>query len=184
MAVLTLIDGRLRVDNGALVLSAASDNPCCCDCPTACTLSESGLISSDSGWSVTDKNPLKIPKNLPISINFKFEDSAICGGKNGNIQSGNLSCCFYLNATAEIEIEVSGNVETQNSGYDISTLSLNGVVATIGSFNEGGGCRMKQTSNKNTITLSAGVHTYSLTTSTNDALYHAGMTHTFKISKK
>lgn len=188
-SLLTVVGGLLRVNGcgGPLVLSPkpGGDEPCCCDeCPTPCALSEGGLNSSNSGWSIEDKDPLKIPKILPISIDFKFEDASICGGSNSNVQSGNLSCCFFLNETAEIEIEVFGNVETQDSGYDTSTLSINGAMATIGSFNEGGGCGMKQTSDKKTLTLLAGVHTYTLTTSTNDPLYHVGMTHTFKISKK
>lgn len=37
MAVLTLIDGRLRVENGALVLSETANDPCCCGCICSCT---------------------------------------------------------------------------------------------------------------------------------------------------
>jgi len=185
---LTIVNGRLRVNGcgGALVLSPrpGGNNPCCCDkCDVAPTISESGLLDSEGyGWSI--KDPEELPTRLPITMSFKFEDSQNCGGQNAGTQSGSVSACFFLNAETEIEVEVSGSVELQNAGYDISTASAGGASATIGSFGEGKGCEMRDTSNKNSATLPAGQHTFTFSTSTNDGLYHKGMTHTFKISKK
>lgn len=130
------------------------------------------------------KDPNNLPKTLPISISFKFETAANCGGTNGNTQSGSLSCCFFLSEETEIEVEVSGNVELQNAGFDTSTATVGGVTATIGSIGAGQGCAMRDVSDKKSVTLPAGAHTYTFNTSTNDPLYHSGMTHTFKISKK
>jgi len=183
--MLTLIDGKLRIFDGSLVLSDSADDPCCCpyQCSDDSSISEFGLLDSQNyGWSI--KDPKKLPTSLPITMNFKFEDSANCQGQNPNPQYGNVTACLFLRKRTEIEIEVSGAVELQNFGYDGSSVGIGGVSVGIGSIGEGKGCEMRSVSDKKSITLDAGEHAFTFSTSTNDGLFHVGMTHTFKISKK
>lgn len=58
MAVLTIIDGKLRAENNALVLSDSVENPCCCG---GCTYFWFGICNINSA----------VDDNMNVSINGK-----------------------------------------------------------------------------------------------------------------
>jgi len=70
---------------------------------------------------------------------------------------------------------MSGVVETQNGGYEQAEARVDGaVVASGGSFEEGGGCTMKAASAGGSILLQPGDHVIELSATTVDGLYHVG----------
>jgi hypothetical protein len=70
---------------------------------------------------------------------------------------------------------MTGLVETQNGGFEQAEARVNGqVVASGGSYEEGGGCTMREATASGFIDVSAGEHLIELSASTNDPLYHVG----------
>ncbi len=70
---------------------------------------------------------------------------------------------------------MTGLVETQNAGYEQGEARVNGQsVASGGSYQEGGGCAMREATASGSIDLPAGEHLIELSASTNDPLYHVG----------
>jgi hypothetical protein len=68
-----------------------------------------------------------------------------------------------------------GLVETQNAGYEYAAVRVNGqVIAEGGSYEEGGGCTMREATAAGSIDLPAGEHLIELFSSTNDERYHVG----------
>lgn len=190
MPTLTIIAGKIRHYSGgggsaSLVLSPkpGTSEPCCCkECDPDCAISQSGLQDTIMyGWDVDTTDDL--PKTLPIEVEFKYETSANCGGSNGGRQSGSLNCCFTLDEDASVEISVDGVMEQQDAGFDFGTLSLGGVQAQISSFNRDLGCEMTTANDTKTVSLTAGVHHYTMSADTVDGAFHAGMIHTYKIKK-
>jgi hypothetical protein len=70
---------------------------------------------------------------------------------------------------------MTGFVETQNGGFEQAEARVNGqVVASGGSYEEGGGCTMRAATASGSIDLSPGEHVIKLSASTIDPLYHVG----------
>jgi hypothetical protein len=109
------------------------------------------------------------------SVRIGFEDSENCGGPNANTQSGTASRRVCLSTPQRLTISMTGLVETQNAGFEEAEARVNGqVVASGGSYEEGGGCTMREATANGSIDLPAGEHLIELSASTNDPLYHVG----------
>jgi len=167
---------------------------CCCIDQNQClpqyySLSQQGLINPDNGWNIPNKDPNNIPRNLPISIDFKFEDSENCGGMNNNYQWGTINGCITLSSQSTIEFSVSGLTEREDDQFDISNIwfelspdywsQLVIITATL----EGLGCEMGFRSDTKVLQLPAGTYRYQLNSYTNDGRFHKNMIHSFSIKK-
>ena len=154
----------------------AMDPRCCCG--TDCTNSESGIIDpANYGWQ-----PAPGIDGTSIHGTFKFEDSSNCGGPNFNAQTGNAVCHVTFAVPMVVSYRVAGKTERQNAGYDISSILRDGATkVSIGGTNEYLGCEMQDHEDVNQETLPAGTYTFEFQTSTNDGLYHVGLTHTFLV---
>jgi hypothetical protein len=152
-------------------------------CLTACSITESGLLEASSGWLPKDgSGGVSLPAYLPITFGFKIEKSQNCGGANGQVQQGTLSCSFTLQAETVVSISVSGSVEFQAASFDFGTLSLGGVSAQISGVGNNLGCTFGEVSDSKTVTLPAGSHTFTASVDTDDGLYHDDSTYTFSLS--
>lgn len=180
MALLTLIDGLLRVSGNDLVRSASAEEPCCCsDCPEECQITTFGLTESGSGWSVEEP-----PEKLPIEVTFTYENAAGCaGGTNPNPQGGVIQCCFRLSEAGDVELRVSGNTEREQINFDVGEITVGNVLARIKGTEEYLGCQMGNQSDTKVVNLPAGVHTYIFNADTGDGAYHQNMVHTFRIKR-
>lgn len=94
---------------------------------------QSGLVGAGGGWSIT---------NSGRTIQFTVENSANCGGPNGNRQSG-TAIATILGGTSGYRFVPSmvGFGERQDTGYDQMTLYFNGSLLVQGDAPGGGqGC--------------------------------------------
>lgn len=92
------------------------------------TTSQSG-VASPYGWNTS---------NGGRTIRFDVQDSADCGGPNGNIQSGIATATLGAPARFNMSVSLTGLAERQDSGYENMTLRFNGV-DIVRSTSPGGG---------------------------------------------
>lgn len=151
-----------------------------CTGPDDCTDTLSFGLSDTTnyGWEILTPQT----RQIPVSINFKFEDSKNCAGDNSNRQGGTFVCQLNLTNPALVKIKVEGDVEDENATFDISKLTLGGYTVTIEGENNLNKCTMKNKKDETIIFLPAGTHPYTMTTDTGDGLFHKDMTHNFSIS--
>jgi hypothetical protein len=166
--------GGLIIKDGRI-----AENCECCDCGPCSlfsTVSGNGL-----GWSVTEQN---LPRTLPISVSFTFIDSSNCNNfGSSDRQRGIADCCFTLAEQTTVFVSVSGNVERQNAGFDISRVLINGNQrALIGGQNLNAQCSMEFRSDSGSLVLPAGTHRYVFEADTIDGLFHTDMVHLFEIN--
>lgn len=168
---------------------------CGCGCSNKsggdCSFDSSKAAAANYGWFVADvklTNTEQLPTQLPVSAEFRYENSPDCGGITGGAQRGEILCCFCLSKETLVEIRVSGKVEQQQSGYDYGTLTLlkDGYVykqVEISSVGLELMCEMTHAARSAQVTLPAGKYSYKFNADTRDGRWHLGMTHTFTIKK-
>jgi hypothetical protein len=133
-------------------------------------------VSGPSGtaWAKTASNRASWAGD-DWTLRINFHDSQNCGGSNPSTQSGTATRQVSLAVPRTLSISMSGVVETQNGGYEQAEARVDGsLVASGGSFEEGGGCTMKAASAGGSILLQPGDHVIELSASTVDGLYHVG----------
>ena len=155
---------------------AAMHERCCC--VTGCTSEQYGVIDTGNyGWQ-----PAPFIDGTSIHGTFRFEDSANCDGPNGGPQTGYAICHVTFDVPMTVSYRVAGRTERQNSGYDISWIARDGAtMVEIGGTNEYLGCEMADRESVFQEVVPAGAHTFEFRCSTNDGLYHVGMTHAFLV---
>jgi len=74
--------------------------------------------NADFGWNVTIQE--ETDNSISQSLQFKVEDSANCGGNNGNTQNGTATANIQVNGSSPLtlELDFSGIGEAQSAGYD------------------------------------------------------------------
>jgi len=156
------------------VFDAEGNCAACCGCRSE----QYGILNSSAfGWQ-----PAPQQDGTSVHGTFRFEDSANCGGPNGNVQGGRAVCraCFAVPMT--VSYRLAGPTERQNAGYDISSILRDGAQrVVIGGTEEHLGCAMLNHEAVAQEVVAAGPHTFEFRTSTIDGLYHMGMTHTFLV---
>jgi hypothetical protein len=155
---------------------AAMHERCCCI--LGCTSEQYGIIDPESfGWQ-----PAPALDGTSIHGTFRFEDSANCDGPNGGPQTGYAICHVTFDVPMTVSYRVAGVTERQNAGYDTSWIKRDGnTVAEITSSEEGLGCEMADRESVFQEVVPAGQHTFEFRGSTNDGLYHVGMSHAFLV---
>ena len=155
---------------------AAMHERCCC--VTDCTSEQYGIIDPESfGWQ-----PAPALDGTSIHGTFRFEDSANCDGPNGGPQTGYAICHVTFDVPMTVSYRVAGKTERQNSGYDTSWINRDGAnMVQIGGSNEYMGCEMGDRESVFQEVVPAGPHTFEFRGSTNDGLYHVGMSHAFLV---
>jgi hypothetical protein len=95
------------------------------------TLSQSG-VGSPYGWNIS---------NSGNTIRFDVQDSANCGGPNGNVQRGTASAVLTAQARFNMLVSLTGLGERQDPGFENMTLRYNGTnIITSTSPGGGQGC--------------------------------------------
>jgi hypothetical protein len=120
---------------------------------------EGGAWWSGSGWS----------------IRINYEDSTECGGTNFNTQGGSAIRRVCLSRPRRLIVTMTGMVETHRAGYELAYVYVNNLLVAWGqSYEENGGCTMREATASGFIDLPAGEHLIELWSSTGDELYHVG----------
>ena len=131
--------------------------------------------NADFGWNVTIQE--ETDSSISQSLQFKVEDSANCGGDNGNTQNGTATANIQVNGSSPLtlELDFSGIGEAQSAGYDRIIFKLNGNVIGDGQAPGGGlGCAADSVlvNNAGPQILDPGPHTLIIEFTTGDAAYH------------
>ena len=131
--------------------------------------------NADFGWNVTIQE--ETDSSISQSLQFKVEDSANCGGDNGNTQDGTATANIQVNGSSPLtlELDFSGIGEAQSAGYDRIIFYLNGNVIGDGQAPGGGlGCAADSVlvNNAGPQILDPGPHTLIIEFTTGDAAYH------------
>jgi hypothetical protein len=127
----------------------------------------SGVLAG-GGWIISNEGR---------TIRFIVEDSANCGGQNGQIQSGNADAVITLSADYNFVPEIIGVSELQDAGFENMLIIVDGVsVISATSTNLNLSCDMGPSVSTELVTLplrlGAGQHTFSLSFTTADSLFH------------
>lgn len=89
-------------------------------------------VGAPYGWNVS---------NNGNTIRFDVENSADCGGPNGNVQNGTALATLTAQARFNMNVSLTGLGETQDPGYENMTLRFNGTsIITATSPGGGQGC--------------------------------------------
>ena len=136
---------------------------------------DGSVENADYGWNVTIQD--KTENSISQSLQFKVEDSANCGGDNGNTQNGTATANIQVNGSSPLtlELDFSGIGEAQSAGYDRIIFKLNGNVIGDGQAPGGGlGCAADSVlvNNAGPQILDPGPHTLIIEFTTGDAAYH------------
>ncbi len=131
--------------------------------------------NADFGWNVTIQE--ETDSSITQSLQFKVEDSANCGGGNGNTQNGTATANIQVNGSSPLtlELDFSGIGEAQSAGYDRIIFYLDGNVIGDGQAPGGGlGCTADSVlvNNAGPQILDPGPHTLIIEFTTGDASYH------------
>ena len=131
--------------------------------------------NTDFGWNVTIQEVSDT--EISQSLQFKVEDSANCGGSNGNTQNGTATANIQVNGSSALtlELDFSGIGEAQSAGYDRIIFYLDGNVIGDGQAPGGGlGCAADSVlvNNEGPQSLDPGPHTLIIEFTTGDAAYH------------
>jgi len=148
---------------------------CCCEgcCSTDWDFSDDGFNDGDPWEEIADWH-----------IKIAFEDGVDCGGSNENIQTGTAQKCLDVFEEAEYTINLDGEIEAQNPGFERITVTINrcdGDVAgeqvftmTRQSTGTGGQCLMVAKHESDSVTLEVGKYQVLIDVSTVDAGWHEG----------
>ena len=136
---------------------------------------DGSVENADYGWNVTIQEAPD--REISQSLQFKVEDSANCGGNNGNTQNGTATANIQVNGSSPLtlELDFSGIGEAQSAGYDRIIFYLNGNVIGDGQAPGGGlGCAADSVlvNNAGPQILDPGPHTLIIEFTTGDAAYH------------
>ena len=136
---------------------------------------DGSIENADYGWNVTIQD--KTENSISQSLQFKVEDSANCGGDNGNTQDGTATANIQVNGSSPLtlELDFSGIGEAQSAGYDRIIFYLNGNVIGDGQAPGGDlGCTADSVlvNNAGPQILDPGPHTLIIEFTTGDAAYH------------
>lgn len=171
----TCVNTKTDSDNcGACGVKCPSGTPCILGrCSTPFSISwdtnAGGLIGS-GGWTVF---------NDGLRIRFEIEDSGNCGGSNENIQSGTATATIQVSETYELRADIDGVSELQDTGFENMAVQLDGtdiVQATSRDLDQE--CAMGPSIvdflQEQPFILTPGEHTFSISFTTADELYHVG----------
>ena len=113
---------------------------------------------------------------------FNHVAASNCGGPGGF--SARKSRLFLVTETTQFTCKVEGETERQDAGYDFATVLIdNVVIAQISSTDENKGCEQLYHVDEKTVTLEPGCHRLTLTSNSNDSLYHYATGFTFTVTK-
>ncbi|MGY8782434.1 MAG: hypothetical protein ACKVHA_03400 [Fidelibacterota bacterium] len=145
---------------------------------------DGSVDNADYGWNITVQE--KPNGSISQALQFKVEDSANCGGDNGNTQSGTATANIQVTGSSPItlELEFSGLGEAQSQGYDLIQFKLDGVLIGDGQAPGGGlGCASDSVlvNPADLQSLDPGAHTLAIDFTTNDAAYHVGAYYEIKL---
>jgi hypothetical protein len=135
------------------------------------TTSQAG-VGAPFGWNVSDSGN---------TIRFDVQDSANCGGPNGNVQNGTAIATLSAQARFNMTVSLTGLGETQDPGYENMTLRFNGTnIITATSPGGGQGCAAGGPVNQTVLVPGPyflpknSNNSFQLTFSTADPLFHVG----------
>lgn len=135
-------------------------------------------IPTTALWDVT---------NSGYGLKISWEDAINCGGTNANTQSGTANVGITSSEVEPIYVNWRGMAERQNTGFENMSIKIDGVlIGEATSPGGGAGCVMGNIVSTNYYPdgyqLSVGQHTISITTTTNDELYHIDAYYEFLFS--
>jgi hypothetical protein len=154
--------GRLLAKNGHLCLS-------CCD-----------SCASPWSWDFTVTPRIYGPEWSQVdqqTVRLSYKDSSDCSSSGVDwIQAGTAACCAIAPESGALIISASGLVETQNAGYEMLHVRIDGGnVLTSGSTESGGGCVMEEKSESTVIPVVQGqIVRIMIDSTTKDGRYHLG----------
>jgi hypothetical protein len=152
---------------------------CGVKCPTgaACVLRTCSVGVGVTWMTTVAGGGEWIINNEGKTIRFAIEDSANCGGSNSITQSGTATAEIVTAETYALTLEIVGIAELQNDNYELMIVSLNGqAVVSATSTELFQGCAMGPAIFTELVPppyiLPPGVHTFEISFTTNDGLYH------------
>jgi hypothetical protein len=93
---------------------------------------QSGLVAGAGGWVISDQGR---------TIRFNVQNSANCGGSNSGTQSGVATATISTTERVLLGVNLTGQGELQDSGFERMTLTLNGQqIKTATSQDQNQGC--------------------------------------------
>jgi hypothetical protein len=132
-------------------------------------VTSNGLLGA-GGWKIS---------NDGRTIRFAVEDSENCGGPNGLVQSGTAGALITVSEDYLFVPEIVGVSELQNTNFENMLIEVDGVsVISATSTELYLGCQMGPSISTTLVplplVLGAGPHTFNLSFTTADPLYHVG----------
>jgi hypothetical protein len=135
------------------------------------SVSQAG-VSAPYGWNIS---------NSGNTIRFDVQDSANCGGPNGNVQSGTALATLTAQARFNMSVSLTGLGESQDPGFENMTLRFNGTnIITATSPGGGQGCAVGGPVSQTILVpgpyflAKDSNNSFQLTFTTRDNLYHVG----------
>ena len=131
--------------------------------------SQSGLVAGPGGWAIS---------NQGRTIRFDVQNSSNCGGSNSGTQSGTATATISTSERVFLGVDLTGQGELQDSGFERMTLSLNGQqikTATSQDLNQGcatGPVIQTEIVRSPYFLAKGSVNTFRLDFTTADGLYH------------
>lgn len=190
-------DGSIFVSakkNGAFVLVDA-DGPMACGCCSQWWFTDLGFIDGGQEGGFREYRAPKEVKASPwrvfndgLSLRLDWENDNNCSNHNPNTQYATALWRFEATEDVSLKIDWSGVGETQDSNYEYMRLYINGeriseAHAPGGGKGCGGGMAavVSDPSPPQTIKLKAGMNTFFVDATTNDALYHVNAWYRFDL---
>jgi hypothetical protein len=181
-----IVDGKL----------AMHERCCCIGFLNTWTFTDAGFIDGgqDGAFRAYD-DPADVPAspwtilNGGFGLRLDWEDDQNCRGHNPYTQTATATATIILPRAMVMTVGWSGVGETQDPGYDVMSLSVDGNL--IGSAHAPGGqlgCEggmapvVSDPAPPQQVVLAAGAHTLTITATTNDPLYHFGAWYQFNLA--
>jgi hypothetical protein len=129
-------------------------------------------VGAPFGWNIS---------NSGNTIRFDVQDSANCGGPNGNVQNGVATAVLSAQARFNMTVSLTGLGESQDPGFENMSLRFNGA-EIIRATSPGGqqGCAVGRPVNQTIVVpgpyflAKNSTNSFQLNFSTTDSLFHVG----------
>lgn len=188
----------LLESGGFSMFNAEGQCPSCCiEFTQAWSFTDQGFIAGgqlDGDELRTYDDPASVPAspwtilNGGLGLRLDWEDDSNCAGFNPNTQRASATAIITVPVDTIMTVDWSGLGETQATGFELMSLSVDGVL--VGSAHAPGGGQscapmgpvVSNPPPPQQVLLSAGQHTLFIDATTNDALYHFGAFYQFGLS--
>lgn len=175
---------------------AMHERCCCVGFLNTWTFTDVGFIDGgqDGAFRAYD-DPADVPaspwtiRNGGFGLRLDWEDDQNCQNHNPYTQTATATATIMVPRDMVMTVSWSGVGETQDPWYDVMSLSVDGnLVGSAHAPGGGLGCEggmapvVSDPPPPQQVLLTRGVHTLTITASTNDPLYHFGAWYQFDLS--